>query len=344
MLQYTLRQFKALYRYRIFRWGLWSVIGLVVFDQLAVRVIDRFQLVPRKAAFFPHQEIPTDQQDVLREVLYAAHTFRDELGPVLLPEHSDDEHMAHYDAIMTDLETRHDISWLVLEETSLAAILRNIPQNRERRMNREKAFGWMGQYNEAGVPLTPAEHRLYTDHRLSARAEALERHLSKARLEAKVDTWDLEYITTYVPTFRPSESSAPLALTAEQAAVADREFSLFTSKRSRALAKLRREPPKPMGWAPLAPDAWQNTKKRDIDMGNLHGRPGWKPIYRSWETESMPWLASDYNHMSPEEQEADTERSLAFVARSQRRSEQVQAYVDELRAAAAAASVQAAAI
>ncbi|KAF2154432.1 hypothetical protein K461DRAFT_129309 [Myriangium duriaei CBS 260.36] len=323
---------RKLYRYRIFRWALYSVVGLVVFDRLAMHATDRFELLPRKPVVFPHQDIPAAQESTLREILYAANTLSKEITPVLLPENSDDAHLAYYDAIMTNLETRHDISWLVLEETSLISSLRGLHDNRQRRIEGAK-FGWAGIHNEAGVPLTPAEERLYAHFNVANRGHALYQHFDAERVRKAVATWDPDYVNTFVPPFRslsPLETAPAIVVDEGQAAEAMSEYDSLMSRRYHAISYLKLHPPKPMGWAPLTSDAWAKTRKSDIDSGNLHGRPEWKPIYRKWDLEDVP-IGWKERKLTKEEEDAELQRLIKSNKEYQDRDERIKQFLSELR-------------
>lgn len=316
-----LQTLKKLYTYRLFRWALWSILGIFLFDRLTLLLISQFDMLPTKPTIFPHQDIPESQLPVLGELLYTTSVFKHILVPVLLPEHSSPSDISHYKALLTSLETHPDISRLISEETRLWQILSLVTRNHASRISGNPS----PLHPEAGVPLSPAEQDLYTPDLLS-RLKALENHFSSARLDPIIDTWDPRYLSPIPPLSSPY---VPLELSDAQTSEAQVLASSLLRKRNRTLSYLKKNHPKPMGWAPLTPTAWENTLQRDIDAGNLHGREEWKPIYRSWELETVPF---DYleEGVTKEEHSRALEESLEGYDVVKERGERQKEYLTQL--------------
>ncbi|PNS20998.1 valine-tRNA ligase [Sphaceloma murrayae] len=283
-----LRISQRLWAYRIFRWTVYSIVGIIVADRIILLTSDYFALVPAEPAMFPHQDIPDSQISVLRDLRYAGEELRNALTPVLLPEDAGESNFTFYDTLLCHIEARRDISHIVLVESNIESALVAISSSVKGRTTPvTKHTIFKGVYGEYGIPLTSEEHTLDLHHNFFSRIARAEAHFQSLK-SGRPDTWDEAYTTTMLPPVNATadpETAHALSLDPSQESRAQSLLDRHLRRRNKALKYLRLNPPKPMAWSPQTPDAWDKTRKVDIESGNLHGRKEWKPMYRSWDLE-----------------------------------------------------------
>ncbi|KAK6221266.1 hypothetical protein QIS74_04834 [Colletotrichum tabaci] len=248
------------------------------------------------AATNPWRDLPPDPavHQTIREVLFIGDTLRDGMLPTSLP----DDDYESYSAMLRSLETRSDLTWLVIQETRIDQTVMAIANR--------------GGYHSP-IPEEPYD--------LHGRAERLHGHWSAlASRKDRPDRWDARFDTTHLPPLlarHASDSgqdgdSSGFHLTTEQKAAADAKYTAFRKRRDRAVSYLKDHPPKPMAWSPVQMDhpdetapggAWEMLFHKGIVQagrkvlgGRLAGNPALKPIYRDLITEHVP-----YDWVNPDE-------------------------------------------
>ncbi|KAI3546618.1 hypothetical protein CSPX01_04273 [Colletotrichum filicis] len=285
------------------------------------------------AATNPWRDLPTDSavHSTIREVLFISDTLRDGMLPTSLP----DDNYDTYSAMLRNLETRQDVTWLVIQETGVDRTIMAIA-------NRSG--------HHSPIPEEP--------HDLHERAKTLHDHWSKLTAASdKPERWEARFDTTCLPPLAARQGSASgqkagsfkLDLTPAQKADAEARYKAYRKRRDRAVSYLKDHPPKPMAWVPAQTDPekqrgfWESLFNdgvikagRNVEGGKLAGNPGFKPVYRDLITERVP-----YDWVNPDEQvkeytEVDHLKEMeAFREESRIRKERTDkqaAYQEELRA------------
>ncbi|GJC78818.1 hypothetical protein ColLi_01656 [Colletotrichum liriopes] len=245
------------------------------------------------AATNPWRDLPPDPaiHKTILEVLLIGDTLRDGMLPTSLPE--DDYGM--YSAMLRSLETRKDLTWLVIQETGVDKTIMAIANR--------------GGYHSP-IPEEP--------HDLHVRAERLHHHWSTlASAHDKPDRWEARFDTTSLPPLVNGHVSGSgqnagatnLDLTSEQKVAADTKYRAYRKRRDRAVSYLKDHPPKPMAWFPIQAEpemtrsAWETIFSdgivqagRKVLGSKLAGNSLFKPVYRDLITERVP-----YDWVNPDE-------------------------------------------
>ncbi|KAL0944784.1 uncharacterized protein CTRU02_202671 [Colletotrichum truncatum] len=281
----------------------------------------------------PWRDLPADPaiHDTLREILLIGDTLRDGMLPTSLPDDDYDT----YSAMLRSLEGREDLTWLIIQETRIDKTISAIA-------NRG------GHYSP--IPDEP--------HNLQDRISKLDNHwwaLSSAK--DKPERWEAKFDTTYLPSLLsgsaldPSEKSKgfKLDLSPAQKAEAEAKYKAYRKRRDRAVAYLKKNPPKPMAWAPIetGPEMERSVwgtlfhdglaqAGRKVMGKQLAGNPMFKPLYRDLITERIPYDWVDPSQPVEEYNEQDHLKEMeAFREESRLRQERTvkQAkFQEELRA------------
>ncbi|KZL84774.1 hypothetical protein CI238_10186 [Colletotrichum incanum] len=285
------------------------------------------------AATNPWRDLPPDPavHKTIREVLLIGDTLRDGMLPTSLP---DDDHDM-YSAMLRSLETRTDLTWLVIQETGVDKTIMAIANR--------------GGYHSP-IPEEP--------HDLHVRTERLHHHWSTlASANDKPDRWEARFDTTSLPPLVSGHASGPgqnadatnLDMTSEQKMAADMKYRAYRKRRDRAVSYLKDHPPKPMAWFPIQKEpeitrsAWETIFNdgivqagRKVLGSKLAGNPMFKPVYRDLITEHIPydWVNLDEpvkeytekDHL--QEMEAFREESRVRQERTDRQAK----FQEELRA------------
>ncbi|KAF4548232.1 Hypothetical protein D9617_30g011360 [Elsinoe fawcettii] len=240
-------------------------------------------------------------------------------APVLLPEDAGDDDFAFYDELLSNVETRKDVSWIVLKESGIENALSGVAitwENRVKPLTQYTIF--KGVYKEYGIPLTEDEQRLDLRYGFLARVARLRKHFDTLSREGtkKPDTWDSRYVDELLPpanaTSGDGDKSDMLALLDVQQQKAQELVDQHLRKYNNALAYFRLvKPPKVLSWVPLTKDAWDRTRKIDIKSGNLHGNKDWKAIYSSWDLDGGPTFWTN-----PSQSEEDAAIELKLLQKS----------------------------
>ncbi|KAK1975383.1 hypothetical protein LZ30DRAFT_754153 [Colletotrichum cereale] len=245
------------------------------------------------AATNPWRDLPPNPavHETIREVLFIGDTLRDGMLPTSLPD--DDYDM--YSAMLSSLETRTDLTWLVVQEASIAKTIMAIANR--------------GGHHSP-IPEEP--------HDLHKRAERLHDHwFTLASAQDRPDPWDTRFDTTslpplvgrHAPESGSKADSLDLELTVEQKLAADAKYRAYRKRRDRAVSYLKSHPPKPMAWSPVragletSQSVWETIfhdgivqAGRKVMGSKLAGNPGFKPVYRDLITERIP-----YDWVNPDE-------------------------------------------
>lgn len=162
--------------------------------------------------------------------------------------------------LLLSLESRNDITKLVLEYTSVEPTLRRLAE--------EKHF----QEND---PL-----------KIASRAAALKQHWEKARQGHPNSPQDAVY-----PPLLSAVGGKPkdwkLELTDKARDEAARYYNALKTKRKYAYRCFQAEPPMPMGWAPESGDAWAKTARTKVESGDLFHSRHWAPIWMDFGLASI---------------------------------------------------------
>ncbi|KAK2001918.1 hypothetical protein LX36DRAFT_652801 [Colletotrichum falcatum] len=249
------------------------------------------------AATNPWRDLPPSPavHETIREVLFIGDTLRDGMLPTSLPD--DDYDM--YSAMLSSLETRTDLTWLVVQETGIDKTVTAIANR--------------GGYHSP-IPEEP--------HDLHGRAGKLHHHWSTlASAKDKPDRWDTRFdtasllplVSRHTPGSGSTVDSSNLDLTVEQRLAADAKYRAYRKRRDRAVSYLKSHPPKPMAWVPVqtgpetSRSVWETLfddgivqAGRKVMGGKLAGNPMFKPVYRDLITERVP-----YDWVNPDEPPAE---------------------------------------
>ncbi|KAF6824033.1 hypothetical protein CMUS01_10430 [Colletotrichum musicola] len=246
------------------------------------------------AATNPWRDLPADPafHDTIREVLLIRDTLRDGLLPTSLPEEDDYD---VYSAMLRSLEGREDLTWLVVQETRVDQTI--------------SAIANRGGYHSP-IPEEP--------HDLHERAKRLHDHwFTLASTKDKPDRWEARFDTTYLPSLltgrdldsKQRANGFGLDLTPAQRADAEAKYKAYRKGRDRAVAYLKKNPPKPMAWVPVSTDPeasrgiWGTVFRdglaqagRKVMGRQMAANPMFKPVYRDLITERIP-----YDWVDPEQ-------------------------------------------
>lgn len=163
--------------------------------------------------------------------------------------------------LLLSLETRDDITELVLEYTSYDFALRNLAKM---------------------VKGTPEIDTL----NIGSRATALKQHWENTRRDRSNGPEDIVY--------PPLLSSAPdkpkdwkLELTEKGREEAERYYNAIKTQRTYAYRYWQTKPPTPMGWAPKTGDSWAKTARAKVEAGDLFHSREWTPLWGGFDLASM---------------------------------------------------------
>ena len=238
---------------------------------------------PDLSATNPWRDLPIDAavHDTLREILWISNTLTRGMIPTSLP--GDDYQL--YSDLLYSLETRGDVTYLVLGETGVETTV-------------------MALAGRGGIYQPIPDEPFDLDQRLKALHSHWREWMSKENAPNK---WDKAFDTAVIPpllltdhrtddTFEDgsiSKRPPKVEMTGEQSAEADRLYSEYAERRTKAVSYLKRHPPRPMGFAPIKQDeagsreAWgslypdgQIHPNRPADQAKLYNNVRWKPLYR----------------------------------------------------------------
>ncbi|GAD98933.1 hypothetical protein NECHADRAFT_52057 [Paecilomyces variotii No. 5] len=326
MLQFILRLLGALWRFRLVKWTIRLALFLFLLDQSlfylhTFGVIDLDNLlgiedeVPydaNRAGTNPYRDLPADPAvlDTIKEVAYIS----DILSATFLPTSLPDDDYALCSHYLRSLETRTDISWLVLEETGIDRTI--------------SAISSRGRSWRNPIPDEPFS--------LHERFTKLHQHWWALQLDpGKPERWEKWFDETYLPPLLKSkplenaQDSQPFQIqfTPDQQAEADAKFAKYLRERERKVSYLKIHPPKPLGFVPVSRDsgasqrAWGSLFSdgvveagRSISFGSLTENPTFKPIYGSLGLELVPfsWV-SPADKDKPPQSDEDRERQTSQI-------------------------------
>lgn len=162
--------------------------------------------------------------------------------------------------LLLSLETRDDITKLVLEYTLFKPALR--------RLARAKTFSENNNLN------------------IASRAIALQKHWDKTSLDHRWSSQDIVY-----PPLMSAVPNKPkcweLQLTEKARKEAERYYHALKTQRKYAYRCFQAKPPKPMAWAPQSGDAWAKTACAKVKSGDLFHSRDWNPVWMDFEFASI---------------------------------------------------------
>lgn len=251
----------------------------------------------------------------------------------LLPTSLAGDDYAYYSTLLRNLETRTDLTPLVLGESK-------VKQTIDRLGARRDSIG----YPMADEPLD-----------LQARFFALSRHWTD--LEHNFPRqWEIEYDTRPIPPLMQAHGlvddgtsqkilrtgGVKLELTPKQQEAADRAYSYYFKRRSWKVSYLKLHPPKPLGAVPRANMIEHNKIHNIWDNLKLSGKGDnveWIPLYGSLDLEvTIPYTWRDpaneegiLGGVTEEEQDAWWAEAQVGMAERDERGAKIKAWRDEVR-------------
>jgi hypothetical protein len=201
---------------------------------------------------------------------------------------------------LRNIETRTDLTWLVLQESGLERAVLAVAQRRD------------------SVPKPLADEPF----ELQKRFKALHTYWTAlAQRDDKPQSWQVAFDTVSIPPIlkaqplamngagdqallneRQQQNKIEINMTAAQQASSDLQFNYYLATRSYKVSYLRTHPPKPMGYAPVAkqPFALRSTwdkiftdgiieAGRSISFSQLANNDEWRPMYGSLDLQRVPW-------------------------------------------------------
>lgn len=325
---------------RFVKWILRAAAFLFLLD-ISLTVLDSAGIISLEGEYSdfsttnPYRDLPDDPllHNAIREVLFIGDSLRDGLLPTSLP----DDDYALYSNLLRSLETRQDISWLVMQETRIDSVIMAIANR--------------GGSLRSAIPDEP--------HDLHSRAKALHDHWwNLLRAPEHPERWSPEFDTTLVPPLLRAKALGDssdaiqafhLSLEPGQAAEAEKKYSEYRSRRDWKVSYLKRNPPTPLAWAPIPQEqvelksAWDSIftdgiieAGRHVLITKLAKNPKFKPIYRDLITERVPysWTNPDSPILEKTDEEyAEESRSLqAEMKKMEVRRKKQEAFQQELAA------------
>ncbi|KAL2673939.1 hypothetical protein Neosp_012384 [[Neocosmospora] mangrovei] len=227
--------------------------------------------------FNPFKDLPDDPDTVntFREVSYIKAKLQYYLVPTSLP--GDD--YALCSKLLRSLETRRDLTWLVLDETGTRETIQAIGRR--------------------GTPREPTPEEPFD---LSQRAKTLAAHWTAlAKLPGCPKKWEAAFSTQHQPPLITEESK--LELDPEQAADLEKEYTEWRTRRDEKAAYLKYNPPHPTGYVQATRDqvpvdeTWELLPWVIFEgaASPNDGSRRWLPIYTSLLSQRIPfgWRAPD---------------------------------------------------
>ena len=286
---------------RWLRYPLYLYLLLVVLDIFLPEDEDTSEtLESLYAKTNPWRELPADQETAVKEVLFIKETLRDTFLPTSVPDEDDYELMSK---LVRSLETRDDISWTTLVETSVQDTISAIANRRE------ASF--------APEPL-----------KLTDRFERLRWHWSRLQTEGgKPERWEVEHDTTFLPPLLKTKGldgegevepgwGLAAVLSDEQRVRMEERYAEWKKDRDRKVAYLKVHPPTPMAWSPVPTEqsarraAWEEVMEdgvvdvgKQVDPRLVAASPKWRPIYGDLVLEIVPfeWKGEGDKEITSEE-------------------------------------------
>ncbi|KAJ4267175.1 hypothetical protein NW762_003276 [Fusarium torreyae] len=255
----------------------------------------------------PFRDLPKDAalENTLCEVRYIDRTLRDMMVPTSLP--GDDYHLCS--KLLRSLETRRDLTWLVLRETDIRDTISAIARRGGRR---------------SPIPNEP--------HDLQSRVRALERHWSALeKCHTRLREWEPKYASHRQPPLLDEKDGAVLELSDEQAADAEAEYREWRSDRDRKVSYLKLNPPEPAAFLKVArrdiqtDETWDMLPTSDSQQG-LRLLPVYTPII--FQPVPLDWESPD---TSLRNTPAEKRRREEFRRRENDRREQKYEFQKQLR-------------
>lgn len=162
--------------------------------------------------------------------------------------------------LLLSLESRDDITKLVLDYTSSELALRHLAK--------EKNF--------------PENDAL----KIASRATALKQFWDKTGQDHPNSPQDVIY-----PPLRSAIPDKPkdwkLQLSDKAREEAERYYHALKTQRKYAYRCFQAKPPMPMAWVPQGGDAWAKTARTKVESGDLFHSRHWAPVWMSFELASI---------------------------------------------------------
>lgn len=276
----------------------------------------------------PHRDLPSDPavHNTIKEVRYISDVLA-QLWPTSLP----DDNFELYSAALRSVETRQDLTWLVVQESEIQIRVRNIAARTDRH-----------RYKRNPIPDEPFN--------LSGRAQTLRDHWANLESSAPY-RWEAAFDTVLIPPLlengddgHDTPSATPISLTAEKQVEVDLDYVDYLRARNNKVAYFKRTPPNPMAWNPSNRDtesvkeAWASiggaVPSRHLSSKELQASGHFVPMYRSLNLEDVPilYVDPDAPEMSADEKQEYFARSGAKHAKRRERREKQKALQEQLKA------------
>ncbi|KAF4335439.1 hypothetical protein FBEOM_10676 [Fusarium beomiforme] len=266
--------------------------------------------------FNPFKDLPDDATTLqaFREVGYISTKLR----YTLLPTSISGDDYALCSKLLRSLETRRDLTPLVLEDTSIKSVIQAISLR--------------------GSPRKPIPEEPFD---IMQRTKNLKAHWSKLEKESRVKQWEPRFATDCLPPLIEDDSA--LDLTAEEADEAETVYKKWRNDRDKIVSYLKLNAPRPAGHVQATKaeidldSTWEMMPWVILPGTNLpnDGSRRWLPIYVSLFLQNVPigWTNPDLASETPktqEEMQEETRLLLEKMDEDRRRREQQKEYQEKL--------------
>lgn len=162
--------------------------------------------------------------------------------------------------LLLSLESRDDITKLVLDYTSFEVALRHLAK-------------------EKNLPESGAL-------KIASRATALKQHWEKAGQDHSNSPQDVVY-PPLVSALPDKPKDWKLELSDKASEEAERYYHALKTQRKYSQRCFQAKPPMPMAWVPQGGDAWARTARAKVESGDLFHSRHWAPVWMSFELASI---------------------------------------------------------
>lgn len=233
--------------------------------------------------------------------MYIARFLHDYLADNFLPTTLPTDNYSLLSDYLRNIETRQDLTWLILEESKLDKAVMAVSQRRDsvQKPLVDEPFDLQKRFKALNLHwATLAQH----DDRPQSWQDAFDTVLIPPLLKAQ--PLDVNGAVDQALMGKPQlkESITEIVMTPEQHVSSELQFKYYLGTRSYKVSYLRSHPPRPMGYAPVAkqPFALRNSwdkvftdgiieAGRSIAFSQLANNDEWRPIYGSLDLQRVPW-------------------------------------------------------
>lgn len=284
--------------------------------------------------------------------MFPARFMHDYFNDILLPTSLPGDDYELCSALLRNLETRTDLTWLALHESGIKQSVMAVAQRSDSPHSpvAEEPFDLQPRFKQLNKYWRELESQPYLPQRWEPTFDTqLLPPLLKAQPLVLNEANPDELITDQE---QQDINSLNLILTPEQQLTAAREFEHYLATRAHKVSYLKAHPPPPMAFAPVAkqPLAVRTTWDKLLENGNIE--PGesvssnrladereWRPIYRSLLTEDVPsgWVQPGKEDavagLTANEWDVRLQQIEDRAQRREERGARVTAWQDEVRPA-----------